>query len=73
MENKCLSYAVPFCTILTLGCAVTTRRWLRVLDFAHLWASRKKAAAGIPKCIFAYIPWDILLSMDPLSHVEYRT
>lgn len=52
---------------------MSTRRWLRVLDFAHLWASRNKVAASIPKCIFAYIPWDILLSMDLLSHAQVRT
>lgn len=55
MENKRLSYAVPFRTILTLGCAVTTRRWVRVLDFAHLWASRNKVAAGTSKCIFVHM------------------
>lgn len=55
MENKCLSYVVPFHTILTLGCTVTTRRWVRVLDSAHLWASRNKAAAGTPKCIFVHM------------------
>lgn len=74
MENKCLSYAVPFPTILTLGCAVTTRRWLRCLT-SPIFGLLGTGCSRIPRhCAYAgACLWDIILSMNLLSHVKYHT